>query len=127
MKCKICLREKKKMTNKNSQTVFLLYLNSICTLNKLLVTRKIKTIAVIPAFNEATRIQQVIDNTRNFVDEIIVVNDCSTDKTLEIAKSTGVTVIDLPYNRGAGFATRTGCDKALNLKADLIITLDADG
>ncbi|MDD4216594.1 MAG: glycosyltransferase family 2 protein [Bacteroidales bacterium] len=89
--------------------------------------KKIKTTAVIPAFNEASRIKDVINKTKKFVDEIIVVNDCSTDKTSEVAKSTGVTVIDLPYNRGAGFATRTGCDKAIENNTDLIVTLDADG
>ncbi len=87
----------------------------------------IKITAVIPAFNEATRIQEVIDKTRDFVDEIIVVNDCSVDKTSEIAKKAGAIVIDLPKNKGAGFATRVGCDKAVENKADLIITLDADG
>jgi len=89
--------------------------------------KNLKITAVIPAFNEAGRIKDVVDKTRYFVDEIIVVNDCSADNTSEIAKSTGVIVIDLPQNRGAGYATRTGCDKAVENMADLIVTLDADG
>lgn len=90
-------------------------------------SEKFKIAAVIPAFNEEGRIMEVVDKTRGFVDEIIVVNDCSADNTSEIAKNTGVIVIDLPENRGAGYATRVGCDKAVENVADLIVTLDADG
>lgn len=88
---------------------------------------RLKIAAVIPAFNEEGRIKEVVDKTRGFVDEIIVVNDCSADKTSEIAKSTGAIVIDLIKNKGAGYATRIGCDKAAENLADLIVTLDADG
>jgi glycosyltransferase involved in cell wall biosynthesis len=87
----------------------------------------IRITAVIPAFNEAKRINDVINKTKDFVDEIIVVNDCSSDNTSEIARATGVVVIDLPRNRGAGFATRRGCDQAIENKTNLIVTLDADG
>lgn len=90
-------------------------------------SKKLKITAVIPAFNEANRIKEVVHKTRDFVDEIIIINDCSSDNTSEIAKSTGVIVIDLPKNKGAGYATRAGCDKAIDNNADLIVTLDADG
>ena len=90
-------------------------------------SKKLKITAVIPAFNESARIKEVVDKTKDFVDEIIVINDCSSDNTSEIAKKTGVTVIALPQNKGAGYATRAGCDKAIENHADLIVTLDADG
>ncbi len=89
--------------------------------------RKYRIIAVVPAYNEADRIEAVIHKARNYVDEIIVVNDGSSDDTSAIARVCGVEVIDLLINRGAGYATRCGCDHALLRNAEIIITLDADG
>jgi len=86
-----------------------------------------KTIAVIPAFNESKRIELVIKKTKKFVDEVIVVDDHSRDNTYDIAKKAGATATRLISNMGAGFATRIGCDLAIKNKADIIITLDADG
>lgn len=86
-----------------------------------------KVIAIIPSFNEESKIKEVIEKTKDFVDEIIVVNDCSSDNTSIIAKETGAIVIDLIKNRGAGFATREGCDFAVKNQADIIVTIDADG
>ena len=86
-----------------------------------------KTIAVIPAFNESKRIELVIKKTKKFVDEVIVVDDHSRDNTYEIARKAGATATRLISNMGAGFATRVGCDLAIKNKADIIITLDADG
>ncbi len=56
-----------------------------------------KTIAVVvPAYNEETQISLVIETMPEFVDKIIIVNDCSTDKTPEIVKSFWST----PLNNG---------------------------
>nr|MBI4156377.1 glycosyltransferase family 2 protein [Candidatus Woesearchaeota archaeon] len=86
-----------------------------------------KIIAVIPAFNESKRIEPVIKKTKRFVDEVIVVDDHSRDNTYETAKKAGAKAIRLISNMGAGFATRVGCDLAMKNRADIIITLDADG
>ena len=83
--------------------------------------------AVIPAYNEAGRIKKVIGKTYDFVNQVIVVNDCSTDKTLDVIKHTKACLINLEKNSGAGFATRIGCDLAIEKGADIIITIDADG
>jgi len=86
-----------------------------------------KVVAVIPAHNEQDRIGKVIERAWDFVDDIIAVDDCSSDKTAAIAKDKGAHVIKLAKNMGTGFATRTGCDYAIEKGADIIITIDADG
>lgn len=86
-----------------------------------------KISAVIPAYNEEKRIGTVIDEVRNFTEHIIIVDDCSDDNTADISINKGAHVIKLNSNRGAGFATRVGCDYAVDNGADIIITIDADG
>jgi UDP-N-acetylglucosamine---dolichyl-phosphate N-acetylglucosaminyltransferase len=85
------------------------------------------TVAVIPAYNEATRIRKTILDTKKYVDNIIVVDDGSPDKTSEVARKTGVEVFRYDVNQGKGYATLIGMKKALALKPRIIILLDADG
>ncbi len=56
----------------------------------------IKVSAVIPAFNESTRIQSTLSSLKQYVDEIIVVDDASTDKTRALAEQYGATVLTRP-------------------------------
>jgi len=87
-----------------------------------------KTVAVIPAFNEAKRIAEVIRRTRRYVDAVLVVDDGSSDDTMDVARKAGATVMRLPRNRGAGFATRAGCDYAVgSMVAKRLVIIDADG
>lgn len=86
-----------------------------------------KTIAVIPAYNEAATIAGVLERTRGFVDDMIVVDDGSTDRTGEIARVQGAVVVRHVINRGLGAAIGTGFEKARRMKADAVVTLDADG
>mgnify|MGYP005697537253 CR=1 FL=1 len=58
---------------------------------------------IIPAYNEAPAISKVIGDIPNFVQEIIVVDNGSTDPTSEVAKRAGATVLIEP-NKGYGFA-----------------------
>jgi len=88
---------------------------------------EIKKIAVIPAYNEEAHIKNVIIGTKKYVDQIVVVDDGSRDRTYEIAKKTGVIVVHHPINMGLGYSLRTGVELALKLGADVIITIDADG
>jgi len=84
-------------------------------------------IAVIPAYNEEKHIGDVIKKTKKFVDRVIVVDDCSSDKTFEIAKVSADIVIKNPINMGKGFSLRTGIEEAMKEKAKIIVMLDADG
>ncbi len=83
-------------------------------------------IAVIPGFNEATRIEGVIRDALKYVDRVIVVDDGSTDRTGEVAAKAGALVVRHIENCGAGAATMTGIDAARMLGATMIVTLDAD-
>ncbi|MDQ3394164.1 MAG: glycosyltransferase family 2 protein [Bacteroidota bacterium] len=83
---------------------------------------------IIPAFNEENAIGKVInDIPKNFANEIIVVNNASTDKTASIAKSAGATVLT-ESKKGYGKACLTGINYIKNLKEpiDIIIFIDAD-
>lgn len=86
-----------------------------------------KQIAIIPAFNEQKTLGEVIFKLRNFVQQIIVVDDGSIDRTAQIARENGATVCRHLINRGLGGALGTGIKAALLEGADIIITLDADG
>jgi len=77
---------------------------------------------IIPCLNEEQGIEQVLSRTPKFVDEIIVVDNGSTDRTAEVAASFNAIVINEAV-RGYGRAYKTGFSKATS---DIIITLDGD-
>jgi glycosyltransferase involved in cell wall biosynthesis len=83
---------------------------------------------VIPAYNEEEAIGAVVDDIwqqcRAIVREVIVVDDGSRDNTAQIAKDNGAKVISHGYNRGYGASLKTGIGQA---NTDLILTMDADG
>ena len=86
-----------------------------------------KTFCVIPAYNEAKNIEQVIKEVLPAVDAVVVVDDCSTDKTAQAAAAAGAVVLRHLLNRGQGAALRTGTADALDQGAEIIIHFDADG
>ncbi len=86
-----------------------------------------KIFAVIPAYNEETTIAEVLQKTKPFVDQIILVNDGSSDQTAQRALAQGVRVVNHSVNRGLGASLGTGFAAAQYLGADAVITLDADG
>lgn len=82
---------------------------------------------VIPALNEAEVIGEVVRSIpRDVVDEIIVVDNGSTDATAAAAKDAGATVVEQPA-RGYGRACRAGADAALKADADIVVFIDGDG
>lgn len=85
-----------------------------------------KIVCVIPAYNEAKKISKVINDVRSLVDEIIVIDDASSDNTSEISRQAGASVFRHLINRGQGASLRTGTAIALNRNADIIIHFDAD-
>jgi len=82
---------------------------------------------IIPAYNEADSIAKVIAEIPDFVDEIIVVSNNSTDKTEENAAQAGATVLK-ESRKGYGYACLKGMDYISNqeIKADIIVFLDGD-
>jgi glycosyltransferase involved in cell wall biosynthesis len=87
-----------------------------------------KLFVVIPAFNEEKKIGKVIsDLKKNNYKNIVIVDDGSEDKTNSVAIGKGVIVLRHIINRGQGASLKTGIDFAIQNKADIIVTFDADG
>ena len=85
-----------------------------------------KVIAAIPAFNEEQYIGTVVLKTRQYVDEVIVVDDGSADQTADVAKLAGATVIQHRQNEGYGASIRTLLAEAKKRQADILLLLDGD-
>lgn len=94
---------------------------------------KEQTFMVIPAYNEEDRVQPVIENIAKLGYKMIVVNDGSSDNTLEKLKQSqekypnNIFILNHIVNRGMGAAIRTGLDAVLKHKPKYIVNLDADG
>ena len=86
-----------------------------------------KVCAVIPAYNEAATIGEIIQETKKYVDKVFIVDDASVDNTAEVATENGAEVIRHNINRGIGAAQRTGYTVAMSDGFDYIVQLDADG
>lgn len=85
-----------------------------------------RIVAGIPAYNEGRFIGEVVRKARELVDEVIVVDDGSTDSTARVAEAAGALVIRHKTRKGAGGATKS-CFKAAKAKgADVLVTLDGD-
>lgn len=86
-----------------------------------------KRVIVIPAYNEATCIHEVVIEARQVADAVLVVDDGSRDDTAAKAKAAGALVVRHAINRGLGGALGTGIAGAVKLGADAVVTMDADG
>lgn len=83
---------------------------------------------IIPTYNNINTLATVIKDVKKYTDQIIVVNDGSTDGTSQVLSAIDdIAIIGYPVNKGKGFAIRTGFIKALELGYDYAITIDADG
>lgn len=97
------------------------------TLDLLGGRKLLKLVCVSPAFNEERTVASVVEKASRYVDEVIVVDDGSTDNTRKKALEAGAIVISHPRNLGKGAALKTGFKIALERGADVIISIDADG
>ncbi|MEK7639579.1 MAG: glycosyltransferase family 2 protein [Patescibacteria group bacterium] len=90
-----------------------------------------KVVICIPAYDEARTVANVIAGVRaatagNSVVEIIVVDDGSSDATVELARRAGAVVVSLSSHQGLGAAFQSGVHEALVRGADVLVTIDAD-
>jgi len=91
-----------------------------------MLKRKKDTCFVIPAFNEENKISEIIEELKK-IGEVIVVDDCSEDKTSYVSKKKNVKVIKHIKNYGYDQALLTGFKSANKLSFKYAITIDADG
>lgn len=87
-----------------------------------------KVVVVLPAYNAALTLEKTISEIpREVVDEIVLVDDNSTDNSIEVAKRIGIKhIIEHTRNKGYGGNQKSCYDKALELNADIIIMLHPD-
>ena len=81
---------------------------------------------IIPAYNEEKLIGKVIKKTKRYINNIVVVDDGSKDKTYDVAVRAKVNSLKHIVNLGKGAAIKTGCEFAIKNGAELLILLDAD-
>ncbi|WP_277543701.1 glycosyltransferase family 2 protein [Haloarcula laminariae] len=83
--------------------------------------------AAIPAHNEERTISSVVKETKAVADEVLVIDDGSSDSTAQKAKKAGATTISHETNQGYGGALKTGFKEAKRADADYLVVLDGDG
>lgn len=88
-----------------------------------------RKLIIVPAYNEEGNIERTIYDLREQAPEesIIVINDCSTDKTKDVLKRGHYQFVDLPINLGIGGGVQTGYRYALEYGYDIAIQFDGDG
>jgi len=87
-----------------------------------------RILVVLPAYQEEKSIGAVVHSLRErFPHDVLVVNDGSTDRTSEIAREAGATVLDLPCNLGIGGAVQTAFLYARDRGYDAVVRIDGDG
>lgn len=88
-----------------------------------------KKLVIIPAYNEQGGIEKtvrdILENAPDF--DYVIINDCSTDKTLEVCRKNGFHVISLPVNLGIGGCVQTGYRYAYQNDYDVAVQFDGDG
>ena len=85
------------------------------------------TWVVIPAYNEETKLAEVIRGVFEYAANVVVIDDGSRDQTYDVARATGAWVLRHRINRGQGAALATGIEFALRRGAEVIVTFDSDG
>lgn len=88
-----------------------------------------KILVIIPAYNEEESILNVVNRLKRACPQVdyVIINDCSTDNTVQICKKNNLNYIDLPINLGIGGGVQTGYRYAVSNQYDITIQMDGDG
>lgn len=88
-----------------------------------------RKLVIIPAYNEQGGIVKTVRDVREYAPDFdyVIINDCSTDHTLEICRERGFSVVNLPVNLGIGGGVQTGYVYAFRNGYDLAVQFDGDG
>jgi glycosyltransferase involved in cell wall biosynthesis len=84
-------------------------------------------IVAIPAYNEEVAIGSMVLQCRKYAEDVLVLDDGSTDRTADIARAAGARVVSHLRNEGKGAGIRTAFLLAKNLGADVLVLIDGDG
>lgn len=84
-----------------------------------------KILVIIPAYNEEQSIGKVVRDIPSFVEEVVVVNNNSTDNTVNVAQKAGATVLT-ETRKGYGYACLKGMDYVRAKNPDIVVFLDGD-
>ena len=91
--------------------------------------KSMKKLVIMPAYNESKSIertvQDILTNAPDF--DYVIINDCSTDNTLEVCRKNNFNVVDLPINMGIGGSVQTGYLYAFRNGYDMAVQFDGDG
>ena len=86
-----------------------------------------KTLVIIPAFNEQDSIMALIKDINSYGYDYLVINDCSTDNTKQILDKNNFNHLDLPINLGIAGVTQVGFKYAGDNDYDCVVCIDGDG
>lgn len=87
----------------------------------------LKTCVIVPVYNNAGTIKDIVQRTLKFCKDVIVVDDGSTDGSSDSLEELGAVVVRYGKNRGKGYALKTGFKEAKSRGFERAITIDADG
>lgn len=88
----------------------------------------LKSLAALPVFNEARHVSGVLDQVSRYIDDVLVVDDGSSDGTGEILSARNdIQLVQHPTNRGYGAALMTAFEYAQEYGYEVVVTLDCDG
>lgn len=112
----------------NGINVWLSFLSSPVRVFRVIKMASPRIFIVISAYNESSRLGNVLETLHNSnYEHIVVVDDGSRDKTAQVAAKYPCHVLRHGINRGQGAGLQTGISYALRQNADIIVTFDADG
>ena len=99
----------------------------VASADSVTVLKDLKTCVIIPVYNNAGTIKDVVQRTLKFCKDVIVVDDGSTDGSSDSLSELGAVVVRYENNRGKGYALKTGFKEAKARGFERAITIDADG